>query len=85
MKRTQDCGSVLPFSIHRAFCSRRSDMLLTGKSGTVHMKSISKLLHATVTAVILLAACAVGVGAADVTLIKNGTILTRGLCRAEPA
>jgi imidazolonepropionase-like amidohydrolase len=72
MKRALESGPSadgLPFCFHRAFCSRRSFTWLTGKSGGL-------LPLSTLAAVVLLAVCALPVQAADVTLIKNGTILT---------
>jgi len=57
-----ECGSSLPLCLHRSFASRKR-------------KGGSKLPHS-IAAVVLLAVFAVRVQAADVTLIKNGTILT---------
>jgi imidazolonepropionase-like amidohydrolase len=59
----------LPHTFHRGFGSRPSFTWLAGKSG-------SKPRLSKVAAVLLLAVCALRVQAADVTLIKNGTILT---------
>jgi len=57
-----ECGSSLPLCLHRSFALRKR-------------KGGSKLRHA-VAVLVMLAVCAVRVQAADVTLIKNGTVLT---------
>jgi imidazolonepropionase-like amidohydrolase len=64
-----DQASVLRMGFHRAFCSGRTFRWLRGGIGR-------RLPHGIIAALVLLAVSAVQTAAADVTLIRNGTVLT---------
>ena len=69
MKRAWHLESVLASGFHRAIGSRRGFRWLTGEIG-------GQLPYGIIAALVLLSVCSVRAPAADVTLIKNGTILT---------
>jgi imidazolonepropionase-like amidohydrolase len=69
MNPALDRGSLLPTCFHRAFCSGRTFRWRSGGVGR-------RLTHGILSALVVFAAFAVCAPAADITLIKNGTVLT---------